>query len=161
MILGNTGRYFFLGIVSARHGRGRTGDFQDTQENFSFFFLFCLFAFSRAAPVAYGGCQARGLIRAIATALRQSHSNAGSATSVTYTTAHSNAASLTHWERPGIEPATSRFLVGFVNHWATTGTPGKFCLSMKWDSLSNEPALPYSWKQMNNLLFKERKKVVL
>ena len=25
--------------------------------------------------------------------------------------------------RPGIKPTTSWFLVGFVNHWATTGTP--------------------------------------
>ena len=37
------------------------------------------------------------------------------ATSVTYTRAHSNAGFLTHWARPGIEPATSRFLVGFVS----------------------------------------------
>ena len=43
------------------------------------FFLFvCLFAFSRAVPVAYGGSQARGLIGAVAIGLRQSHSNAGS-----------------------------------------------------------------------------------
>ena len=31
------------------------------------FIYFCLFAFSRAAPAAYGGSQARGLIGAIAT----------------------------------------------------------------------------------------------
>ena len=43
--------------------------------------------------------------------------------SATYTTAHGNTGSLTHWARPGIEPTTSWFLVGFVNHWATTGTP--------------------------------------
>ena len=42
------------------------------------FFFFCLFAISWAAPSAYGGSQARGLIRAVATGLRQSHSNAGS-----------------------------------------------------------------------------------
>ena len=40
--------------------------------------LFCLFAFSRAAPTAYGGSQARGLIGAVADGLRQGHSNAGS-----------------------------------------------------------------------------------
>ena len=40
--------------------------------------FFCLFAFSRATPGAYGGSQARGLIGAIATGLRQNHSNAGS-----------------------------------------------------------------------------------
>ena len=45
---------------------------------FFFFFFFGLFAFSRAAPTAYGGSQARGLIRAVAASLRQSHSNAGS-----------------------------------------------------------------------------------
>ena len=50
----------------------------------SFFFVFCFFP--RAAPVAYGGSQARGLIGAGAGA------------------------------RPGIEPETSRLLVGFVNH---------------------------------------------
>ena len=45
----------------------------------NFFFLsFCLFAFSMAAPIAYGGSQARGLIRAVSTGLHQSHSNTGS-----------------------------------------------------------------------------------
>ena len=44
----------------------------------SFLFFFCLFAFSRAAPMVYGGSQARGLIGAAATGQRQSHSNAGS-----------------------------------------------------------------------------------
>ena len=37
--------------------------------------FFCLF---RAAPVAYGGSQARDLIRAVGASLRQSHSNARS-----------------------------------------------------------------------------------
>ena len=49
---------------------------------FGFFFpliyLFSLFAFSGAAPAADGGSQARGRIGAVATGLRQSHSNAGS-----------------------------------------------------------------------------------
>ena len=67
------------------------------------------------------------------------------ATSATYTTAHSNTGSLTYWMRPGIEPATSSFLVGFVNHWATTGTPifsilvdlqysVNICCTAKWPS---------------------------
>ena len=43
-----------------------------------FFFFFCLFAISWAAPVAYGGSQARGPIGAVATGLHQRHSNAGS-----------------------------------------------------------------------------------
>ena len=47
---------------------------------FYFIYLFfCLFAFSRATPVAYGDSQARGLIRAVATGLCQSHNNVGSA----------------------------------------------------------------------------------
>ena len=37
------------------------------------------------------------------------------ASSATYTTAHSNARSLTHWARPGTEPTTSWFLVGFIS----------------------------------------------
>ena len=75
------------------------------------FVLFCffrLFAFYRADPVAHGGSQSGGLIVAVAASLHQSHSNAGSSA---------------HWARPGIKPATSWFLVGFVNHCATTGTP--------------------------------------
>ena len=42
------------------------------------FIYFCLFAFSRAAPAAYGGSQARGLIGAVASGLHHSHSNARS-----------------------------------------------------------------------------------
>ena len=38
-------------------------------------FFFCLF---RGAPMAYGGSQARGLMRAVATGLCHSHSNARS-----------------------------------------------------------------------------------
>ena len=39
------------------------------------------------------------------------------ATSVTNTTAHGNAGSLTHWTRLGIRPTSSWILVEFVNHW--------------------------------------------
>ena len=45
---------------------------------FKIILIFCLFAFSRAAPMAYGGSQPRGLIGAVATGLSQSHSNTGS-----------------------------------------------------------------------------------
>ena len=38
------------------------------------------------------------------------------AESAIYTTAHSNARSLTHWARPEIEPASSWMLVGFVTN---------------------------------------------
>ena len=42
---------------------------------FIYLFIFVFFAFFRAAPVAYGGSQARGLIGVVAAGLRQSHSN--------------------------------------------------------------------------------------
>ena len=43
------------------------------------FFLFCfVFLLFKAAPVAYGGSQARDQIRATAADLHHSHSNAGS-----------------------------------------------------------------------------------
>ena len=80
------------------------------------FFFFFVFVFSRATPVAHGGFQARGPIGAAPACLGHSHSNLGSEPPVTYTTARSHARSLTHWARPGMEPATSWFLVG-------TGTP--------------------------------------
>ena len=60
-----------------------------------FFFFFV------AAPVAYGSSWARSWIRAAAVSLYHSHSNTGS-----YTTAHSNTVSLTHWARPGMEPTS-------------------------------------------------------
>ena len=41
---------------------------------------------------------------------------------MTYTTAHSNAGSLTRRARPGIQPISAWILVGFLTHWATAGT---------------------------------------
>ena len=43
-----------------------------------FYVLFLSFVFFRAALMAYGGSQARGLIRATAAGLHHSHRNAGS-----------------------------------------------------------------------------------
>ena len=42
------------------------------------FFVFVFLLFLWATPAAYGGSQARGRIRAVATGLRQSHNNTGS-----------------------------------------------------------------------------------
>ena len=76
---------------------------------FLFFnYLFCLFATSWTAPVSYGGSQARGQIGAVTAGLHQSYSNVGSELSLPPTP------QLT--ATPGIEPTTSWFLVGFVNH---------------------------------------------
>ena len=51
--------------------------------------------------------------------------------SATYTTAHSNTGSLTHWARPRIKPASSWSLGGFVNRWAMKGTPPCTCLQSR------------------------------
>ena len=53
-------------------------DNEDNYYNDYLFLIFCLFSLFRAASAAYGGSQARGSTRAVATSLRQSHSNAGS-----------------------------------------------------------------------------------
>ena len=45
---------------------------------FIYLFIYCLFLSSRAAPAAYGGSQARGLIGAVATGLRHGQSSVGS-----------------------------------------------------------------------------------
>ena len=85
---------------------------------FFIYFTSLFFLLFRAARTAHGGSQAMGQIRAAAcwpTAQPQPQPQQIWASSVTYTTAHGNARSLTHWERPGIEPATSWFLVGFVS----------------------------------------------
>ena len=52
------------------------------------------FLYKSFSPAAYGGFQARGLIRAVAAGLGHSHSK--QAVSSIYTTAHSNAGALTH-----------------------------------------------------------------
>ena len=44
-------------------------------QTLEFFFFFCLFL--RAAPAAYGGSQARGLIGVVTAGLRLSHSTSG------------------------------------------------------------------------------------
>ena len=84
---------------------------------FFFFFVFCLF---RAKPVANRGSQ--GLNRSCSCWPNpQPKQRRIQAASVTYPTAHGNARSLNRWVRPGIEALSS--LVGFINHWAVTGTP--------------------------------------
>ena len=80
-----------------------------------YFFFFFFFGLSRAVHVAYGGSQAKGLIGIVAAGLQHSHSNARSELCLTYTTAHGNARSLTHWPRPGIKTMSSWILVRFVS----------------------------------------------
>ena len=64
--------------------------------------------------------KARGWIGVVATSL--CHSQGFQAVSATYTSARGNIWTLTHWARPGIEPASSWILVGFITPWDATGT---------------------------------------
>ena len=89
---------------------------------FSRLFLYLKKNFFRVAPEAYGSSQARGRIGAAADGLRHSQCWIR-AKSATYTTAHGNAGSLTHWARPGIKLASWWILVRFLTCWATMGTP--------------------------------------
>ena len=76
----------FINIIGDLHVTQSNGQSSDlwpnllppTFENIVLSVSFCFLSFSGATPVAYGGSQARGLIGAAATSLRQSHSNAGS-----------------------------------------------------------------------------------
>ena len=64
------------------------------------FLFFCVCGgLFRAAPMAYGGSQARGPIGAAAAGVCHNHSRAGS---------------LIHWARPGMEPASLWIWVGLV-----------------------------------------------
>ena len=65
----------------------------------------------RPTPAACRRVRGSRWIRAAAVGLCHSHS----ATSVTYTAACSNARSLTHWARPGIQPASSQTLCWVLN----------------------------------------------
>ena len=57
--------------------------------------------------------------------------------SVTYTTAHSNARSLTHRARPGIEPAILMDTSQICFRYATTGTLCKLLVFKKFGNLGN------------------------
>jgi len=100
---------------------------------FFFFFLF------RDAPAAYRNSQARGRIRAIATSSCHSHSDARF---------------LSHWARPGIEPASSWIVVKFMStepRWELPETsvlngfsPAPALSSKEYQHLQNKsPHLPF------------------
>ena len=82
-----------------------------------FFFFFLLF---RDTPMIYGSSWAKGQIGTTAADLYHSQSNAGS---------------LTHWARPGVEPASSWILVRFLTT-VTMGTPCKLILSLELTQLN-------------------------
>ena len=87
--------------------------------------FFCLF---RAALVAYGGSPGWGLNGSCSCWPTPQPQQLGiQALSVTYTTAHGNARSLTHSVRPGIKPESSWILVGFITADPHRGTTDNNC----------------------------------
>ena len=88
------------------------------------FIYFCLFISSRATPAAYGGSQARSLIRAVAASLRQSHSNDGSKLHLR-PTPHSSRQRwiLNPWSEARDETRNLRVPSQIRFHCATMGTP--------------------------------------
>ena len=112
----------------------------DFLAHFSFFLSFFFsFVFLRASPAACGGSLAWGPFGAVAAGLRHSHRQQCQirTPSATYTTAHGNVRSLTHWARPGIEPPSSWFLVGCVCFCcARTGTPLAHFQCIQWSNSS-------------------------
>ena len=68
------------------------------------------------------------------------------ATYVTYTTAHGNTGSLTHWVSSGIEPASSRILVRFISAEPQRKLP-RLCFLKD----GNSKAAVYTLKQIKSL----------
>ena len=77
------------------------------------------------AVMAYGGSQATGPIEAVAASLHtaQPQQCKIQAASATYTTAHGNAGSLTHWARSGNQTCNLMVPSWIRFHLATMGTP--------------------------------------
>ena len=98
----------------------KLGMFMSEKYRGSFLFIFLF----RAAPTAYGASPGKVSNRSRSCQpTPQPQQRQIWAESTTYTTAHGNARSLTHWARPGMEPVSSWILVGFANCWATVRTP--------------------------------------
>ena len=90
--------------------------FLHTLSSFFFFFFFCFYVFFRAEPVVpmeIPRLEVQSELLLLAYARAKQHQTG--AMSMTYTTAHGSARSLTHWARPGIEPTVSWFLVRFIS----------------------------------------------
>ena len=83
---------------------------------FFFFFFFCLFAFSRATPVAYGGSQARGLIGAVALAYARARATQDPSRVCDLHHSSQQRQNLKPLRKARDQTATSWFLVRFVNH---------------------------------------------
>ena len=94
-----------------------------------YLFIYLFIYHFRAAPMAYGGSQPR-VSNWSWSHSPMAHQHRIQDVSVTYTTAHGSAGSLTHWVRPGIKPVSSRMLVRFISaeqRWELTYCHFKPC----------------------------------
>ena len=88
-----------------------------------YLFIYCLFAFSRAVPAAYGGSQARGLIGAVAAAFARAIAPWDLSHACNPHHSSRQHGILNPLSKARDRTCTSWFLVGFVNQCTTTGTP--------------------------------------
>ena len=96
----------------------------DGSKQFLKFCLFVCFPPLWATPVEYRCSQARDWIGAAAAGLHHSHSNTRSELHPrTMPHLEEMPDPLTHWARPGIEPAFLMILIGFLTRWPTMRTP--------------------------------------
>ena len=87
-------------------------------------FFFVFLPFSRAVPVVYGGSQARGRIRAVATRLHQSHSNADPSCVCNLHHSSQQCWILNPMNKARDQTFTFMDTSRVWYCWATTGTPG-------------------------------------
>ena len=92
---------------------------------------FFFFVFLGPHPQHIWGSQLGGRIRPIAAGLHHSHSNTRS---------------LTYWVRPGIKPASSWILVGFLNRWGMMGTPESALSEDSQGMKMHSPSTDVYWK---------------
>ena len=129
-------------------------------------FFFFFFWFFGAALKAYGGSQARGRIGTAATSLHRSHRPTPQpqqvrSAFVTYTTAHGNAGSLTHWARPGDWTCTLMDTSQIRFCRATMGTPGSTFLYLTGVGINLLNLIRYEWESLEQTWRKDITKIYM
>ena len=113
------------------------------------------FLLFRATLASYGSSQARGSNqRYNCQSAPQPQQHQIQASSLTYTKAHGNPGSLTHWARPGIEPVSSWILIGFV----TTEPQWELLIKYSWHRLFSKRlgGLLIALSGLKNCVYKRR-----
>ena len=114
-------------------------------------YLFIFFLLFRVTHAPYGSFQANWSWSCQPTSQPQPQPRQLWAPSATYATAHGNAGCLTHWARPGIEPASSWILVGFFTAKPQQELP--FFLSFLCPSLPSSLPFPSLSRKSSAMLW--------